>query len=91
MSAKELLNETARDLQRNDDDIGQDVPVKPPVGVVPRYIRDIERLEELCRGIHHYINHKQEPNREWLEELHELLSRYLDHLHYVERHEKIGG
>jgi hypothetical protein len=67
------------------DDIGEDVPVKPPIGVTPRYIKDEERISEICSAIHHYIDHKNAPDREWYEELHEILSRHLNHLHQQDR------
>lgn len=48
---------------------------KPPLGLIPRYIRDEERLSEVGGAIYRYLNERYPIKPEWIEEYNELISR----------------
>lgn len=84
MPSENLKHELGPDPSE-EGNIGENIEVRPPIGVRPRWSWDEERLSEICRAIHHYLGHSREPQREWYEELHEILSRHLNHLHQRDR------
>lgn len=49
---------------------------KPPLGVCPRTIRDIERLQDLSRAIGAYLEEGRVIRQEWVEEYNELVVKY---------------
>lgn len=51
---------------------------KPPLGVCPRTIRDIERLQDLSRAIGAYLEEGRVIAPAWIEEYNELVTRYAD-------------
>lgn len=52
--------------------------VKPPKGIKPRRVHDIERLTALSETIYRYLAAGLEISVEWVEEYNELVSRYGD-------------
>ena len=47
--------------------------VKPPLGVIPRYIWDGKRKEELAAAIDGYLNAGERIPEEWVEEYNEIV------------------
>jgi len=56
---------------------------KPPIGVIPRYLWDEERLEAINDAIKQYWNAGMTPPIEWFHEREELESRYTDHIQSI--------
>ena len=55
---------------------------KPFLGVKPRWLCDEHRLEELARAVAHNASFKSDKEKliildEWVNEMHEILSRYI--------------
>ena len=50
--------------------------VKPPLGVKPRHIHDVERIDDLVSAIARYISAGYAIPSEWVDELTELCERY---------------
>jgi hypothetical protein len=50
---------------------------KPPIGVVPRYLAEENRMIELQTAIIRYATDKRKVNMEWVEEYNELADRYI--------------
>ncbi len=48
------------------------MPSPPPIGVAPKWIRQEERLEELCRAVVRFREAALAIPREWLKEIREL-------------------
>ncbi len=48
---------------------------KPPVGLVPRFIRDSQRLNEISEAIHRYFIAKKVLPVAWLDEYIEIVDR----------------
>jgi hypothetical protein len=48
---------------------------KPPLGIMPRYIHDEQRLNDLCLAINRYITGNKAIPIEWIEEYNELVKR----------------
>ena len=46
---------------------------KPPLGLVPKFVRNRERLEEINEAIKRYVDVDKEIPEEWLKERNELL------------------
>ena len=46
---------------------------KPPLGLVPRYIRLAQRKEEIKAAIFRYIESKKQIKEEWIEEYNEII------------------
>jgi len=49
---------------------------KPPLGLKPRYIHEIERIEQIQDAIKRYYDNFLKIPDEWFEELKELLNRH---------------
>lgn len=49
--------------------------IKPPIGVAPRFIKDMERRTELIEVIERYIDAKCPILLEWIVELNEIHTR----------------
>lgn len=47
--------------------------IKPPLGLVPKWVRQKERYEEVCQAIARYYNANREIPIEWIEEYNELV------------------
>lgn len=47
--------------------------IKPPIGVVPRYLNDEKRMRELCIAISKYASNWLVVNPEWVEEYNDLV------------------
>lgn len=47
-------------------------PVKPPVGIIPRYIRDEKRMNEIEEAITEYMKVAYPIPVEWIKEYNEL-------------------
>ncbi len=47
--------------------------IKPPLGLVPKWVRQKERHEEVCQAIARYYNDNREIPTEWVEEYNELV------------------
>lgn len=52
--------------------------VKPPLGVVPKFIWEEMRLNELGRAIREYMDFNLEVRLEWIEEYNELVIKVRD-------------
>ena len=50
--------------------------VKPPVGLRPRFVDDIRRMDEIKRAVIRYVKDGWEVPPEWIEEYNELAERY---------------
>jgi hypothetical protein len=48
---------------------------RPPLGIMPRYIWNEKRLEDLRDAIYRYISAVRPVPAEWIEEYNELLQR----------------
>jgi hypothetical protein len=48
---------------------------KPPLGLVPRYVRDTQRLQEILEAMHRYSAAGKVIPKLWSDELAELLNR----------------
>ena len=46
---------------------------KPPIGLVPKIIRQEQRLNEIIEAINRYFEAKKRIPDEWIEEYHELI------------------
>lgn len=46
--------------------------VKPPLGLVPKWVRQKERYKEVCQAISRHYNSNIEIPTEWIEEYNEL-------------------
>jgi len=56
---------------------------KPPLGIMPKHIYELQRVQDICRALHEYSCYEQSINNyelmiKWTEELNERLS----HLKY---------
>ena len=51
------------------------MPVKPPLGVLPRRIHDEYRLEALSEAISRYVDAQVTIKPEWIEEYNELVKK----------------
>ena len=50
--------------------------VKPPVGLRPRFVDDIRRMDEIKKAVIRYVKDGWEVPPEWIEEYNELAERY---------------
>jgi hypothetical protein len=48
------------------------IPVKPPIGIMPKYIWDSKRKEELSEAINRFTSAGSQIPIEWIEEYNEL-------------------
>lgn len=48
----------------------------PPIGIRPRFIIELQRIEEISGGIIRYLEAKRQIPIEWIEEYNELTSKY---------------
>ena len=48
---------------------------KPPLGLLPKYIHDDRRLDEVSKAIKRYANELFPLKTEWIEEYNELINR----------------
>ena len=46
--------------------------VKPPIGLTPRFIRNLDRIQEIFKAIERYIEAKKDIPYKWVAELIEL-------------------
>ena len=51
--------------------IGMDC-IKPPIGLTPRFIRNLDRIQEIFKAIERYIEAKKDIPYKWVAELIEL-------------------
>lgn len=51
------------------------IPQKPPLGLIPRHIRDDQRIEEIKQAITRFVMADKIAPDEWFEELAELCAR----------------
>lgn len=51
---------------------------KPPLGVIPRYIWDWKRQEELAEAMERYLEVGMKIPTEWLEEYNEISDRWVE-------------
>ena len=49
---------------------------KPPLGLKPRYVHDMERFVEIADAIHRYIASGRSIPDEWVEELNDIAWAY---------------
>ena len=49
---------------------------KPPLGLTPRYINDLQRIEDIKCAIERYICAGMNINIEWIVEYNELIKKY---------------
>ncbi len=54
-------------------DLGINKIKKPPIGLVPKYIKQTQRFEEICGAISRYYNEGMKIPLEWIEEYNELV------------------
>lgn len=54
-----------------------EVKSKPPLGVMPKYIWDAERLADLTRAIKEYAEAQLRLPNEWIDEYNTLVKLYL--------------
>lgn len=47
--------------------------LKPPIGLVPKYIRQEQRISEIFEAIVRYFEARKRIPDEWIEEYHELI------------------
>lgn len=50
--------------------------VKPPIGLVPKYMHDQERLIEVLRAILRYVEAGFSISDDWIQECNDLLIKY---------------
>lgn len=55
-----------------------DVIVKPPLGLMPRFIHDEKRMHEILDACNRFIQASRPVPIEWIEELNELMVKYQD-------------
>lgn len=55
------------------------MPVKPPLGLRPKWLSDEQRLEEILAASERYIEANKELPQEWMIELIELVRKTRDH------------
>ena len=48
---------------------------KPPLGLTPKFVRDMERAKEIYEAVGRYVVAEKPIPLEWVEELNELLSK----------------
>ncbi|MEW6060947.1 MAG: hypothetical protein AB1600_03300 [Bacteroidota bacterium] len=51
---------------------------KPPLGLVPRFLRDEERLNEIVEAVTRHLSHPAEIPVEWIAEYNEIVTRMKD-------------
>lgn len=65
---------------KNKDDcveyINTNVKVKPPLGIAPKYVWEVERMNDLKSAIDKYIQAGLEVSIEWTEEYNDLIKKY---------------
>ena len=49
----------------------------PPLGLIPKFVRDNERAIEIIEAMHRYVRSSQPIPRTWLKELSEIESIYV--------------
>jgi hypothetical protein len=47
--------------------------IKPPLGLVPKWVRDKERFDEICAALSRYYNAGKKIPIEWVEEYNSLV------------------
>jgi len=55
---------------------------EPTIGLKPRKLHDDERIKAICEAVIRYASNGQLPDKEWIEELADLIEGL---------HDKIGG
>jgi len=51
---------------------------KPPIGIIPRFIHDENRLKDLRKTIKRYIKSYHKINQEWVSEYNELIEKLIN-------------
>ena len=82
---KKQINDLLLKMQNGENCIGEtanellnlhnvsNCAIKPPLGLVPKWVRQKERHEEVCQAIARYYNDNREIPTEWVEEYNELV------------------
>lgn len=82
---KKQINDLLLKMQNGENCIGEtanellnlysvsNCAIKPPLGLVPKWVRQKERYEEVCQAIARYYNANREIPTEWVEEYNELV------------------
>ena len=82
---KKQINDLLLKMQKGENCIGEtankllnlynasNCAIKPPLGLVPKWVRQKERYEEVCQAIARYYNANREIPTEWIEEYNELV------------------
>ncbi len=82
---KKQINDLLLKMQKGENCIGEtanellnlynvsDYAIKQPLGLVPKWVRQKERYEEVCQAIARYYNANREIPTEWIEEYNELV------------------
>lgn len=82
---KKQINDLLLKMQKGENCIGEtanellnlynvsNCAIKPPLGLVPKWVRQKERYEEVCQAIERYYNANREIPTEWIEEYNELV------------------
>lgn len=47
---------------------------QPPIGLIPKFVRDLERAEEIMAAMGRYVRAGKKFPREWADELVELVA-----------------
>lgn len=50
----------------------EEIPEKPPIGIMPRYVWDKKRRDELSEAMQRYIEASKSIPQEWIDEYNEL-------------------
>ena len=53
--------------------------VKPPIGLRPRFVDDIRRMDEIKKAVIRYVKDGWEVPPKWIDEYNELAERYPSH------------
>ena len=57
----------------------KDETKRPPLGLVPKWVRDKERFAEVCEAISRYYNEEYVIPISWVEEYNELVIKIKNH------------
>lgn len=71
IDTEELMRESLSKLRSQPNQIF----IKPPIGILPRYIHEEQRIESIKGAMNKYINENKKFPTEWLEEYNELIGR----------------
>ena len=57
-------------------DYSEDIKPKPPLGIMPRYIWNLKRIDDLNNAINRYYESGLKIPMEWIEEYNDLIVEY---------------